>query len=437
MKTADRNGPSRPPKLTRLATKGAKSEPGKIDRKNGVLRGYSVITRGEALGHGLWIDSEMLSQVADAGNSSPNGIKSRFTHPGLSSDGLGKAVGRATNFRVEGDRVLADLNLLESASKSPEGDLRDWVLSMADEAPDMFATSIVFARDVEAEDAFAKENSVQQKGQSLFISPDQENKANLPHARLASLRASDLVDEPAANPGGFFSEGEELAESGERILSYLFGLSDEVPEDLIGNIDPQRAKEFVQGFLQRNRMTKFEEGESVSLANNNSATGAETNEGEGIMGDQPITLESLKRDYPELLESIRDGAFSEGSAEGFAKGRKEGVDCAVNLLEAMSGFKGFGEFEKTWVDLACKELREGKTQAEAVVDFKIAYNEHLEEKASNVIANSDPEKHDRYANGMSVRDRVNKLADELCAKGVKPYDAFIQASKEIEEGGSE
>src|SRR5580698_1939845 len=60
----------------------------------GIIRGFAVVSRGEALGHDVWLDDVFLSQVANAINSSRSGRKSRFTHPSLSSDGLGKFLGR-------------------------------------------------------------------------------------------------------------------------------------------------------------------------------------------------------------------------------------------------------------------------------------------------------------------------------------------------------
>src|SRR4051794_20449658 len=78
-------------------------------RNAGLIRGVSVITKGEALGHGLWIDDTALEQVASAINSQQFGIKSRFTHPSMSGDGLGKMTGRVMGpAEVDGDQVFAD-----------------------------------------------------------------------------------------------------------------------------------------------------------------------------------------------------------------------------------------------------------------------------------------------------------------------------------------
>ena len=105
---------------------------GRIDRANRTIQEFSVITAGEARGHGGWIDATFLRQVAKAGNALEKGLKSRFTHPGLSGDGLGTTLGRAKNFRPteDGSRILADLHVFEAASKSPKGDLAEYVFSI-------------------------------------------------------------------------------------------------------------------------------------------------------------------------------------------------------------------------------------------------------------------------------------------------------------------
>lgn len=257
------------PRRLRLLSKGIdlKANRQSVEREGGdfgagVIYGYSVITEGEALGHSMWIDKEFLNQVATAGNEKPAGLKSRFTHPGLSGDGLGKAIGKSKNFRVKGNQVFADLHFFESAHELPElGDAAGYLMGMAEEAPEDFGTSIVFDPDVKAEREFIAANGgkVVEDDEGThygkFQSPDKKNKKNFRHARLASLNASDVVDEPAANPHGMFSAGflpgSELAARAEAVLSFAFGLTDEAPDELAAGPHPERARVFVQGFLER------------------------------------------------------------------------------------------------------------------------------------------------------------------------------------------
>lgn len=220
------------------------------DEKAGLIRGASVIVRGEAAGHGAWIDGHMLESVSEAINAAgPNGIKARFTHPGMSSDGLGTYLGRWKNASVDGDAVVADLHLAQSARKTPDGDLAEYVLKLAEDDPDMFGISIVFERDIDEERKFRTSNSDPKEG---FRSPDPKNEKHYGHVRLKKLRAGDAVDTPAANPRGlFYSDGSEVPAIASDFMAYAMGLSESVPEADIG-IDPDRARQFVDRYLKLN-----------------------------------------------------------------------------------------------------------------------------------------------------------------------------------------
>jgi hypothetical protein len=223
----------------------------------GLIRQYSVVTRGEALGHDMWIDDIFLAQVAgmlkpvemaDGGTFIPS-VKSRFTHPGLSSDGLGKFLGRTTSARVDGDSVRGDLHLAESAHNTPSGDLAGYVMDLAEEDPQAFGASIVFEYDVEAEKDFMAANL---DGMESFKSPDPDNVKNLPHARLKRLRASDIVDSPAANPSGLFHSGEDIFEEATAVADFALGIESELSRfDIAFGVHPDRLRSFVRRYLDR------------------------------------------------------------------------------------------------------------------------------------------------------------------------------------------
>jgi hypothetical protein len=232
-----------------------RQKPTEVDTYSRTISGFAVITKGEAQGHGLWIDDEFLAQVA-AAMKDERGLKSRFTHPGLSSDGMGKYLGRAKNGYVDGDVVRGDLFVSDTSDKSPDGKLGEYVLSFAKEDPEAFGASIVFSRDTKTESLFMREHETEHEDEDgyrsrRFQSPDPENTRNLRHARLAVLRAVDIVDDPAANPGGMFSAGEEMATRAEMLLSFATGLSDSAPEEAFSGISGDRIKTFFEGFLER------------------------------------------------------------------------------------------------------------------------------------------------------------------------------------------
>lgn len=178
-----------------------------VDREHGIIYGYSVITQGPALGHNMEVDQKTLDQVVALGNQAALGIKSRFDHPNASNTSMGTFIGRTKNFQKVGDRVIGDLHLSESAKEAPQGDLYTYVLGLAERDPSAFGASIVFS------------------GQSEYRLNEDGTRANGPDgaplpalARVEELLASDVVDEPAANPGGLFSAGHSLAS---KITSFL------------------------------------------------------------------------------------------------------------------------------------------------------------------------------------------------------------------------
>lgn len=232
------------------------------DRGAGLIEGFSVITRGEALGHRMWCDSEFLQQVHDAINAAGDaGLKCRFTHPSLSGDGMGKFLGNLKNASLEGDQVFADLHFSESSHKTPDGDLAEYVMNLAEEDPDKFGSSIVFMHDSEAEEAFYVEHKNEDSGN--FESPDPDNKKQYYHVRLQQLFGADIVDDPAANPGGLFHRGQEIAQEATQLMEYALDLEGASLPDLAQfDVDPDRVKKFFERFLDSHGLeltTKKEE----------------------------------------------------------------------------------------------------------------------------------------------------------------------------------
>lgn len=194
---------------------------GKVNREKRMIEGVSLITRGEARGHYMWVDGEMLAQVAQVKGK----VKSRFGHPGMFKDDR-ITIGYIENLRMVNDQVCGDFTLLESASDAPGlGDVAGYLMELAEKCPEMVAMSIAFTRDIEAERAFIMGNLIKGKdGYSYFKSPDKKNKGNFPHARLASLMASDVVDMGAANPGGLFADPSHIGDVQDFVTGKVEGI---------------------------------------------------------------------------------------------------------------------------------------------------------------------------------------------------------------------
>jgi len=240
--------------------------------ESGMISKVSIITRGEALGHEMWVDQDFLSDVTAAINSaaiaSPTGgVKARFTHPGLSSDGVGQKLGRVTNAQVSGEQVIADVHFQRASTISPDGNLAEYVMTLAEETPEDFGLSIVFEHDSELAELHVEANT----SGNRYVSPDEDNLNNYVHAQLGRLRSADVVDSPAANPEGLFQRGQEAAREGEAFLEYALGLSDAKPNTSRFSVDADRAAIFFTRFLERHNLS-LEEKEGNPVDNPDTPT---------------------------------------------------------------------------------------------------------------------------------------------------------------------
>jgi len=135
-----------------------------------IIEGVSIISVGEAKGHGLFVDATTLQEVKACAESYAGGVKVNLDH----GAGIKDIVGFCDNFRIIGDKLVADLNLLENAEK------RAYVLEIAEKLPDTFGISIAFS------------GPVREVNGKRFAS-------------CTELYSADLVQTPAANPTGLFS----------------------------------------------------------------------------------------------------------------------------------------------------------------------------------------------------------------------------------------
>jgi len=134
------------------------------------FKGISVITAGPALGHGMVIDAETLTQVVEKGNEAGQ-VKVLSDH----SSSVSNIIGYLENFGLDGGRVRADLTLLESH----EGFA--YFSELLSTLPGQIGFSI----------SFSGVPRVAEDGTML--------------ADVQTLFSVDLVTTPAANPTGVYS----------------------------------------------------------------------------------------------------------------------------------------------------------------------------------------------------------------------------------------
>lgn len=233
-----------------------------VDREQNVLRGYVVAQEGPFKSEGRGeFNVAGLKKLAALGNKATGGLKSRFTHPTLSSDGLGKFLGRAKNFTLDsvrvnrgGEMVLlhavrADLHFDKTALDKPvDGGkpLAEYVMDLAESDPDALSSSVVVKADQQTQlDPKTKKPLLNDRGEALP-----------PLWFPTELRASDIVDTGDAVDGLLSAEGlpDETVRRGTELLDKQFaGQSREV------------VKARAEAWLERYLTLRFGEPEAVDI----------------------------------------------------------------------------------------------------------------------------------------------------------------------------
>lgn len=306
-----------------------------IDRDKGIIYGYAVMTKGAVKDSRGWeIDDITLDQLVKFGNKSKIGIKSRFGHPNMSSTALGSFLGRAKKFRKEEGIVRADLYLDKTAYDTPNGDLATYVLDLAESDPDAFGSSIVF--DYELEYRIEKDGTPK-------IDPDTKEELP-PLLRIKKLFASDIVDDPAANDGmfgTFFTDSVKLSAETTAVLDRV--------------LQNKNAVDFIINFLMRYQSNRNDIDEDTTKT-------SQKKEGRGMEFNE-LTVEVLKKERPELFESIKKEALEAGLKDGKEEGIKEERARTLDILKDAKGFKDVSE-------LAFEAIEKGSTKEQALISFQ-------------------------------------------------------------------
>ncbi|MGD9632186.1 MAG: hypothetical protein AB7G28_20695 [Pirellulales bacterium] len=351
--------------LTRFRGNPSRGGSPKVDREGGdygagMIVGMSVITRGEALGHRMWIDQFAVDQVVKMGNKARGGVKSRFAHPGLSSDGMGTLLGRIRNFRGEGDRAVADLHFEQSSHNTPDGDLASYVMDLAEEDPEAFGTSIVFEHDYGAEDRFLADN--EDEGGN-FQSPDNDNKKHYRHARLARLLADDIVDSPAANPGGLFREGHEIADEADKLCEFALGLTSDRPELKHLSADADRIASFAARFLESHNL-ELKQKEPV-MNEQEKIAAAVKESSDKLSADHKAAIAKLQADHEAEIAKLKAPPKTDPPADDPKLAERKRVHD-LHSLAANAGIKDQATINR-WVDGNLSVLEAKAEIAETVI----------------------------------------------------------------------
>jgi hypothetical protein len=170
-----------------------------VDRERGIIYGRVLAEKGpfKSPGRGEF-DDLSLDLITELAKEHPKGLKARFTHPALSSDGLGKFLGRDRNIRRDGDKVRGDTYLDPTALQTPPDGggkpLGVYVMDLATSDPDALSSSLVL-------------KTKQEYRQDDDGNPLRDASGNElpPLWRPTKLHACDVVDTGDAVHSGFLS----------------------------------------------------------------------------------------------------------------------------------------------------------------------------------------------------------------------------------------
>ena len=239
--------------------------------KDARIESLSIISIGEARGHGEWIDKQFVAGVVDQINAMGNvGIRAHFGHPAMCSDAIGTEMGRFQNARLHLNEEAADILGYDfyqaladwQATPRTESNSRyiDHVFKYAESAPSEIGISIVhsykgFKGVEDGTGTEYEEDKLDDEG--YFI----DNPFEFPHPILGTLYDADFVSTPAANGLGLKSADSPLEQGADLLYRFLSADPDMVErvEGILsmvkgeGPSEEQRLKAKIKALESRNR----------------------------------------------------------------------------------------------------------------------------------------------------------------------------------------
>jgi len=258
----------------------------------------------------------------------------------MSNTALGTFLGRVKNFKRDGDIVRADLHIDPTAHKAPDGNLADYVMSLAESDPDAFGSSMVIHWDEEY-----------RKEKDGTLSKDKNGKDLPPLIRVKKLNEVDIVDDPAANDGLF----------GVPFFSDSVKLSAEFTAFLDKFVHNEAAVDKVIAFFERYRVNRDEKEKIITKREVKNMY-------------ETLTVEELKKEKPDVFNSIHSLGVEEGKKTGLEEGKTKERERAVAILKKSKEYKDM-------TDLAVDAVEKGSTLEQATITFQDKQLEGLKKAA--------------------------------------------------------
>jgi len=172
-------------------------ESGPVSREDGTILDVSILTEGEAKGHGMMISQKTLESSITLllGKSIP----AYLSHAGASGDRLLTEAGYFSGFYRDKNKIRARKFTALESFKKYEPEKYDRLFEIAEVAPHTFGVSIVFEGQLFWEMSDGSERPLEDG----WDAPE-NSRFSIPTVRPLQITSADFVDTPAAN-GALFS----------------------------------------------------------------------------------------------------------------------------------------------------------------------------------------------------------------------------------------
>jgi regulator of replication initiation timing len=384
-------------KSGRVSFAASKDAGSKVDKANRIISDVILCQVGEAKGHGVHLEQSFIEAgIAYAQKHySTIGMKCRFGHPAMSNDALGTEVGRYHNFKVVGDKMVADLHIYASANLSPtHPGAGDWILSMAEEDPNAIMTSIVFTPGrhyqygADGEKIYVWEYDKEGK----WISANSKMKT---YVELDELWGNDLVDEGAATDKLF-----SAVANPDKFAVIATQFLDEHPKiaEFLGK-QPHKLQEFLTKYQSLKTNTepmkiKFQKAWAFALA---------------LFGLAETKEEDLPEVTAEHVEKLSTECTRLSDALGQADKDKEALSAQVEALGT----------DKTNLTAEVEKLKGQLAQETKNKDAYSALAEKYRAAAGDAFRETDPEKKTDELSGDQPKDKAVPVAESTVFKNAQ------------------
>jgi hypothetical protein len=285
---------------------------------------------GEAQGHRMEADIKTLQMAADLGNSSPKGIRGRLGHPGVSENTTGRQVQVASNFVIQGNKLLHTSRLLETARRSPvfSQDPVEWILDVAEKNPSELGESVIIdtqavwtLSDGTEIDAFSDDEGSRVKRPETALT-------KYPVMRPVKLYFVDFVNEGALTPDGLFSKESQFYQSGSsKYAEQIFSVVDEWSQKYQIGIDqiPGKVTQMLEAYLDSRRRKRMNGTDEADV--DGTETSSETHQAQ----ENPQAAQATQS--LEIADRIIASLTQETKADAVASAsRLEALEAQVALL---------------------------------------------------------------------------------------------------------